>query len=179
MIPVGGEGSIGFHPTCTLRRGCTRHCDPDGERQRDEEERRKINEGQGERLNVRPTSINIHWSRRRRSSRLARFCTRPAKISARQYRTMADCRHYGGHCRGLDMSPVASGIQAAISWPSLTHLSIPLSSPILSLSLEIQEKRFAWKREKDLSLTGHRFVAELRSGDEINFEMKLREKVNF
>lgn len=59
-----------------------------------------------------------------------RFCTRPAKISARQYRTMLDCRHYGGHCRGLDMSPVASGIQAAISWPSLP----PSPRPFLSFS---------------------------------------------
>lgn len=87
------------------------------------EERRKINDGARERLNVRPTSINMA-SRPRRSPRLARFCTRPAKISARQYRTMPDCRHYGGHCRGLDMSPVASGIQAAISWP-------PLHPPLL------------------------------------------------
>ena len=61
-----------------------------------------------------------------------RFCTRPAKISARQYRTMLDCRHYGGHCRRLDMSPVASGIQAAISWPSL-----PLTSPPSVLSFRV------------------------------------------
>lgn len=58
-----------------------------------------------------------------------RFCTRPAKISARQYRTMLDCRHYGGHCRRLDMSPVASGIQAAISWPSLPLISPPSLLP--------------------------------------------------
>lgn len=57
-----------------------------------------------------------------------RFCTRPAKISDRQYRTMLDCRHYGGHCRGLDMSPVASGIQAAISWPSLPLGPFPFAS---------------------------------------------------
>lgn len=42
------------------------------------------------------------------------------------------------------------------------HLSILSFRPVLSLSLEIQEKRFAWKRA-DLSLTRHRFVAELRS----------------
>lgn len=105
------------------------------------EERRKINDGARERLNVRPTSINMA-SRPRRSPRLARFCTRPAKISARQYRTMPDCRHYGGHCRGLDMSPVASGIQAAISWPPLHPLS----------SFRDTEDRFARKRA-DLFLT--------------------------
>lgn len=80
-----------------------------------------------ERLNVRPMSINIDAGPRRRFSRLSMFCTRPAKISVRQYRTMLDCRHYGGHCRGFDMSPVASGIQAAISWRTL-----PLASPRVS-----------------------------------------------
>lgn len=118
-----------------------------------EEERRKINDGARERLNVRPTSINMA-SRPRRSPRLARFCTRPAKISARQYRTMPDCRHYGGHCRGLDMSPVASGIQAAISWPPL--------HPPLPFARRDTEDRFARKRA-DLFLTREPFCCRITS----------------
>lgn len=99
MVPVGG-GRIPFLGR-SVHAWKGLHCDPDGERQREEEEQRKINDGARERLNVRPASINIHRSRRRRWPRdWPTFCTRPAKISARQYRTMPDCRHYGGHCRG-------------------------------------------------------------------------------
>lgn len=75
----------------------------------------------------------------------------------------------------LDMSPVASGIQAAISWPSLHPL---LSSSPLPFARDTGEEVCL---EKNLSLTRHRFVAELRSlpGMRSISRMKLRAKVNF
>lgn len=127
MVPVGG-GRIPFLGR-SVHAWKGLHCDPDGERQREEEEQRKINDGARERLNVRPASINIHRSRRRRWPRdWPTFCTRPAKISARQYRTMPDCRHYGGHCRGSWYEPCCLG------YTSCNIVAISPSSPFVQSS---------------------------------------------
>lgn len=62
------------------------------------------NKRRGEGTIKRPSCVHQYEAKPAKtlaSRRWPTFCTRPAKISARQYRTMADCRHYGGHCRGL------------------------------------------------------------------------------
>lgn len=141
MVPVG-DGRIPFLGR-SVHAWKGLHCDPDGERQREEEEQRKINDGARERLNVRPASINIHRSRRRRWPRdWPTFCTRPAKISARQYRTMPDSALWGT----LSWLLIWALLPRVYKLQYRGHLSILSFRPVLSLSLEIQEKRFAWKR---------------------------------
>lgn len=154
-------------------------CSPDGERQRDEEEQRKINDGARERLNVRPASINMKRSRRRRwprdvGQRFARDRQRYPRANTGQWPTvgiMGDivvASWYEPCCLGYTSCNIV-----AISHPLLSF-----SNP-LPFARDTGEEVCLEKRE-DLSLTGHRFVAELRPERMRSISrMKSRDWINF